>query len=215
MSKAKRIFSILIPIMLVSYLLAQWVPTIAKIRSTTEVIADDKVVSRNVKEGLFYRTEKGSTLTRWTRTNGVDQAGTGTLLDNEKLLTFQLDYATRNAKQSPYVLPEPVKPDTYSNTNSLGQSVVNGIPCRIIAVEIEGPQKPVERVGQACVSVEYRLLLSQKTNVTRKDRSTLRTTIEMYDVRLHVKPSAEEFDLDRNFSISRPERTLPIPSPRE
>jgi hypothetical protein len=64
---------------------AQCVPVNANIRFTNEVIKDGQSAQLVAREGVFYRTENGSTLNHRTRGDLDNARGTGELFDNQFL----------------------------------------------------------------------------------------------------------------------------------
>jgi len=74
----------------VSGAVAQRMPVMARIRETTESLGSGTRVQKEIREGIYLRMRDGSTLTHWTRFNGVEKPGTGNLLNNSTLHSYLL-----------------------------------------------------------------------------------------------------------------------------
>lgn len=187
---------------------AQFVPVTANIRFTYEAMKDGKL-TRMVKEGVFYRTENGSTLKHWTK-GDLDAMGgeSGELFDNQTLHTYEILYKSRkmieHAQQS-----ERRKPDDFVNMESRGKDTVEGIPCDLVVIEVAGPGVKPHRVGDSCISRNYALWLRQETKDTAPDGRAVHTLFEMYDVKLNVAPENNEFDVLHTFTVIQDQRPVP------
>jgi hypothetical protein len=195
-------------------LFAQFVPVTSGIRVTTETVDKGKVVKSEKKEGVFLRTSDGSTLTHFTRVNGVEEPGIGELLDNRNLASYQLFYQAHKAVESNMKMPEPVRPDMWSATplQSLGERRVGGVDCTIIPLSMKLQDKPEQRIGQMCVSPQYGLILGQETAQTDQNGSIVRSVMEMYDVKLNASPDPNLFELRRNFTVFKAEHPNRVPN---
>jgi len=110
----------------------QWVPVTARIRQTTEDIKDGKVVERDVKEGFYYRSQDGSTLTKWVSLNGEEQS-VGDLFDNTTARSYKLYYSKGNATPDDHgtIKFQPLSPGIYKPQEqyAIGHDSVSGISC--------------------------------------------------------------------------------------
>jgi hypothetical protein len=153
---------------------AQWVPVTANIRFTNEVIKDGQSAWLVAREGVFYRTENGSTLNHWTRGDLDNARGTGELFDNQALATYQIFYDAKKMVQTPAPLTEPRKPgDGMEDLKSDGTDSVGGIQCDLAPVRFVVKGK-TQDVGHACVARNYGLLLKQETRYKKPDGTVVR-----------------------------------------
>jgi len=187
---------------------AQFVPVTAKIRFTYEASKDGKL-KRLVKEGVFYRTENGSTLKHWTSGDINAMGGSGELFDNQTLHTYEILYKDKkmieHSKQ-----PVRRKPDEFKDMESQGKDTVEGLSCDVIVMEIAGPGIKPHRFGNACISRDYGLWLRQETRNTTPDDRAVHTLFEMYDVKLNLPPDDNEFEILHTFTIMK-EPSSPVP----
>jgi hypothetical protein len=189
---------------------AQWVPVTSSIRYTSEVSKDGKS-TRLVKEGMFYRTENGSTLKHWTRGDAELMRGaSGELFDNQTLHTYQIFYEAKKTIESSIKLPAPHRPDDVNDLNSVGKDMVEGIRCDLIEIVFAGPGIKPHRAGSDCVSRDYSLSLRKEFRDTKPDGRAVHILLELYDIRLNVPPDNSEFDILRTFTVVKePSRPLP------
>jgi len=190
---------------------AQWSPVVAKIRETSETTANGRTVETKTRDGIYLRLSNGSALTHWIAVNGVRGPGEGSLLDNKALLTYSLNYKTKQARQSRFALSESLHQDMYANITSQGESKVAGLSCKRIPVEVQVLQSPPQKSGEACVSADLGLMLRNETRVKMSDGSTVHNLTEMYDVQVNVQPSQREFEVEKTFEVIRPGETV-VPS---
>lgn len=182
---------------------AQFVPVTSKIRFTVETSKGGQL-TRQVEEGMFYRTENGSTLKHWTNGDAkLMRAGSGELFDNQTLYTYHIFYDTKTMIESPIKLPAPHTPDEFRDMESLGKDVVEGVPCDLVGIEFAGPGPEIKphRVGSACISRDYGLWLRRETRDTKQDGRLVHTLFEMYDIRPNVPPDSNEFEVLHSFSV--------------
>ncbi|HET7206890.1 MAG TPA: hypothetical protein VFI95_09965 [Terriglobales bacterium] len=192
---------------------AQFTPVIARERVTTETINNGKVVKTDVKEGEYYRTADGSTLERWTTLEGSRLSGTGTLFDNHALVTYHLNYRNMNAYESKFKPTQPVPADSFANSSSLpseGTGEVAGIACTKIPFLMEMPDGKRQRIGEACVSSQYNLILRTETRNNGVAGSSTRTVKEMFQVRLNTPPDPQLFQVRGKFTVFTPDATQPV-----
>lgn len=192
---------------------AQWVPVTSNVRLTHEVLKDGKLLTQQVKEGAFYRTEKGSTLTHWTRGDLDSNRGSGELFDNEKLLRYEIFYEAKKMVEEPSGLSSPRRPDSDMELKPTGSDSVEGIQCDIIVVEFSGPKMKKQPVGSACVVRDLSIMLKQETTYTKPDGTTVHTLWEMHDVKLNVAPDKNEFAILNTFTVMKKADHKPIPMP--
>jgi hypothetical protein len=172
----------------------------AKVRETSVVQNRNGSKETTRKEGVFYRTSDGTTLTRWTTVNGVPSAGVGEMYDSKNGITYRLSYQTHTGMQSPKAAP--LQPDYYSKITPSGEDSVEGIKCNLIPIEIGSQTSAPVPAGQLCASAEYGLRLKENTHVTRGDGSVVDATFEMYDIKLNETPDSHLFDIGQ-FTISK------------
>ena len=186
---------------------AQFTPVSARIKLTVETSEGGKITKIERKEGYFYRTSDGSTLTRWIRVNGDESlGGSGELRDNKNHADYNINF---NSKQAFQLNDEPLQPDTpddFKNlaASTLGDDFVEGIKCRRTAVFMQWPDGRRERTGEDCVSIEYALRLREDRKLTQRG-ITRHATTEMYEIRLGVEPDPKLFDVSSQFQVYRPE----------
>jgi len=192
---------------------AQWVPVTSNIRFTREILADGKLVTRQVKDGLFYRTDNGSTLTHWTHGDLDPKQPSGELFDNQKVLTYQVFYEAKKAVEEAPMLSAPRRPDYDMDLKPVGSDSVEGVPCDTIAVEFAGPKMKQQRVGSACVARDLGLMLKQETTFNKPNGTTIHTLLEMHDIKLNVPPDKNEFDIVQTFAISKKPDNRAAPRP--
>lgn len=181
---------------------AQWVPVTSNIRFTNEVMKDGKT-TRTVREGVFYRTENGSTLTHWTRGDLDIKRGNGEFFDNQRLSTFEIFYEAKKMIEKPLGLSEPRKPDYDMDLKPVGAGSVEDIPCDLVSVKFGGPNMKLQEVGSACVARNLGLLLKQETNYPKPDGTAIHTLLEMYNIKLNAAPDKNEFDLLHTFTVMK------------
>ncbi len=207
------VISALLAVAGVGYALGQFIPVTANIRETTTTIAGGKVVLTETREGDYFRSSDGSVLRRWTKVNGDgSQGGVGDLFDNKNLAFYRLNYNSRQASEGRFKPQEPMRPDAYSSSplKSLGESFVEGIPCTLVPVLLDGPGIARHRVGQSCVSSKYGLRLREEESIAASD-GTRHTVFEMYNIRLNQEPDSRLFDVQGNFAVSKPSVQEPAP----
>lgn len=200
------------PLVLSPALQAQWVPLTANVRETTTITREGVVTESRLREGVYFRTANGSTLTHWTKIAGAPTPGTGSLLDNQELVSYQLDYEHKKARQGQFAIPQPLTPDLYAHIVSLGKDLVAGIPCDLVPVKEQMMDSPPERVGEACVSAKYGLQLKQDISTRQADGTVAHIVTEMFDVKLNVEPNPSEFNLGGNWEVIKPEKMSPPPT---
>lgn len=179
---------------------AQWVPVTSNIRFTVDASKEGKSI-QHVKEGMFYRTENGSTLKHWTSGDLAANGGKGELFDNQTHHSYEISYESRQMIEHFMASPPRNPDDDLRNLKPEGRDSVSGIPCDLIAIDLVGREIEQHRIGYACVARNYGLLLRQETKDTRPDGTSVHTLFEMYNVRLNVTPDKDEFDILQSFSI--------------
>lgn len=191
---------------------AQWIPAKAKVTETVETIENGKVTKVERREGYFYRTSDGSTLRYWEKLNGDEPygGGQGELQDNKNLLFYVLRMKTKEAIQQGN-LPKRLTPDIhreFASASPLGDAFVAGIRCRRRPVEILWPDGRRERVGENCFSIEYALELREEARATQNG-VTRHAITELHDIQMGVEPDPALFDVERNYTVFRPQPPKP------
>jgi hypothetical protein len=181
-----------------------WTPVTAKVRETYEVIdKTGRTISKEVKEGNFYRNSEGSTLEFWLTVDGDEtRGGSGELSDNHKLIDYSLNMKTKIAIKMPAQEGEvPIKPDFLAGakTSKLGQESIEGIVCHHTAVNLTNPQGRSQPIGSACQAADYGLTLKMDIRVVSPDGSTHHTLRELHEIRLGETPDAKLFQLSPEF----------------
>jgi len=188
-----------------------WIPVTAKMRGTFETIRDGVTVIER-KEGVFYRNSDGSVLKYWVSTNGDEsQGGPGELFDNKNLLHYSINAKRRMAFQSVRKNPERATPGAFAanlSNSPLGNDSIEGMTCRRVPVIVQWPDGRQERVGEHCVSLEYALTLREESQATQNG-VTRHVRIELYDIKLGAEPEPALFDIQRNYTVLRPESPHP------
>jgi len=188
---------------------AQWVPVSSNIRFTVEASKEGKL-TRHVKEGMFYRTEQGSTLKHWTGGDLAANGGKGELFDNQAHHSYEISYGSKQMLEHFLAAPPRNPDDDLKNLKPEGRDSVEGIPCDLIPIDLAGAEIKQHRIGYACVARNYGLLLKRETRDTRPDGTTVHTLLEMYNVRLNLPPDKDEFDILHTFTVVKePSRPLP------
>lgn len=187
-----------------------WTPVVAKIRETYEVQdKNGRQISREVKEGNFYRNAEGSALYYWLTVDGDEsRGGSGKLSDNRKPLEYLINTKTKVAILQPQVTGEqPLKPDFLvgARSSKLGQQSIEGIVCYLTKITLTTPDKQSKPIGTACQSPDYGLTLQFKTRVVSPDGSVHLTVRELYDIRLGSSPDPKLFQLTPGFQILKPQ----------
>jgi len=200
-------FLMLLLVMGAANLRAQWVPVSAKMKQTVETMENGKVVKVEHKEGNFYRTSDGSTLRYWTQIDGDEKlGGSGELSDNKNLFHYSINFKTKQAFQVGPRDQMPVTPDSELTSRSrLGDDFVEGIRCRRCAVFIGWPDGRREPSGEICESIEYVLTLREDRHATQNG-VTRHSVMEMYDIKLGVEPDRKLFDIEKNYTVFRPDK---------
>ena len=176
----------LIPLVLMSAAMAETVPVTATIKETRQVVKGAQVVESSVRDGALYRGSDGSTLRQFK-----DRGQLST-----PLKSYAIDYANRKVME----MPRDQGVEDYRGMKSLGENTVAGIRCKLIAVEAQGPtDTKAQKVGTACVSAEYGLMLRQETSYRRKDGMIVHVVMELSNVQLHSEPEARVFEVPKDF----------------
>lgn len=187
-----------------------WIPVVAKIRETYEVQdKNGRQISREVKEGNFYRNAEGSTLFYWLTVDGdASRGGSGKLSDNRKPIEYSINTKTKVAVLLPQAAGDrPLKPDFLAGarTSKLGQESVEGIVCYFTRVTLTTPDGQSKPIGTACQSPDYGLTLQFKTRIVSPDGNTHSMLRELFDIRLGQTPDPKLFQLTPDFQILKPE----------
>lgn len=187
---------------------AQFVPLTAKVRDTNQTIVSGKITKSVIREGVYYRTSDGSTLSQWTTVNGSPASAElawGSLWDNKTGTAYRLDLKNRRA----YVEPEGGEPATADSRldepKNPTYGSVSGIRCTIFPARMRQPDGTLTPAGQTCLSTEYHLLLKQDLTYKRANDATMHKLYEMYDVQLGAEPDQSLFDISKLFTIYRPD----------
>jgi hypothetical protein len=182
----------------------------ARTRVTSELIGPNgKVTSSHIRDGVYYRTSAGDTLTRYTTMDGNPTTGElawATMRKNG--VSYQLDYATHRAYVSsfpPFTPPNPPKAPGAPE-----QSSVEGIPCNIVP-SYRMNAGTLTRVGSTCYSERYKLVLKTDVTITSPDGRSAYSVIEMYAIQIGLEPDPNLFDLRHNFTVYRPDAAEPSP----
>jgi len=190
-------------------LLAQYphfVPVIAKTRVTEETIRAGKVIKKEIKEGVYYRSDDGSIFRRITSIDGDRQAAlraVGQLWDNHTAINYHLDFIRRIAYEREHG-PGPTQPRVSDPeaASKLPLDSVDGIGCRVYPVKFMKPgQTGLEDIGQNCRSVKYYLTLSWDKTFKMENGDSFRTVFRMFDIRVGAEPDPQWFDLQGNFKV--------------
>lgn len=187
-----------------------WIPVVAKIRETYEVQdKNGRQISREVKEGNFYRNTEGSTLYYWLTVDGdTTRGGSGKLSDNRKPVEYSINTKTKVAVLLPQKAGEqPLKPDFLAGarTSKLGQESIEGIVCFFTRITLTTPDGQSRQIGTACQSPDYGLTLQFKTRVVSPDGSSHLIVRELHDIRLGQIPDPQLFQLAPVFQILKQE----------
>jgi hypothetical protein len=175
----------------------------AQVRVTDEIIASNgKVIASHIRDGVYYRTSSGSTLTHYTTLDGNPTAGemaSGSLSENGT--NYQLDYTQHRAYVAPFPPPPPHN-ETPRAQNTLGQSSVEGIACTLFPVVLVtgGTKTPV---GTLCDSDQYHLILRMDITNPGKNGTSSHNVTELYNIKVGLEPDPKLFDLQHNFTIYR------------
>jgi hypothetical protein len=193
---------------------AQTVPVCAKVRTTTEITADGKVVKTTVGGGFFYRASNGNSV-RQLRKVGEDGAlgdvNVADFTDKEHGITYRLNYTDHHALVTPPYLLNILTVNETPTPEGLAQDSVEGISCMQHAVRRKVADQPPADVGYACVSErnnDLELKREVTETITTSPGRVVHSTSALYDIQLGVEPDPKVFDL-KDFSILR------LPDPKK
>lgn len=184
---------------------AQWVPVTAKMRQKKEITANGKVSRVETKEGVFYRSSDGSTLREWTIVNGSPtNNAVGFYTDNQKALSYRLEYINHQAIEAVPPSRTPVKPGAMKaeSLKKIRDDQVSGFPCVVVPLSVSWQGGPAQSAGEACLAPDYDLIVRMESNGTSKDGTSFKEITELYDIRLNAEPDPKNFDLT-GFKILR------------
>ncbi len=183
-----------------SFVNAQWVPVVSKIREATVVTdTDGKVIEQTSKDGNFFRNSEGSTLTQWVASSAPERTpSSGELMDNKNLALYQLQYQTKLALLKRKLNRPRSKSDESKllPANNLGKSAVEGVPCTLVPAWSSN-----SRIGQGCYSYPYDLSLWEEVTITTRGGQTSHIRREMYGLKLNVEPDRRLFDVSQ-FTVA-------------
>jgi|SRR5215469_608608 len=178
----------LISLLLMSAAAAEKVPVIAKITKTNQVVTRAgsqyaQVVPVSIREGMLYRATDGSTLRKFEDRAQLTRPGK----------SYEIDY------RSQMILEVPAQGvEDYKGVNPLRESTVAAIRCKVIQIATD---------TEACVSVEYGLMLRQEKSYPGDYGTILHVVTELSEVKLHSEPDSNLFTLPEGFR--RPINTEP------
>jgi len=193
-----RTNSLVIAVLVAAPLAADWTPVVANHRRSVSQVSDsgeEKVLTEEV--GRFLRSSKGRQLVT-TKAQGNASAGLSGLLTElsdgsvwriffDRKIAVQQRVATGGNLQGPRRNPE------LENSKSIGEAVINGIPCKKFPVRGDGILS-----GYACRDVENDLLVRVEF-VAERGGLKYRTVREMLDIRLNVEPEEEDLAIPSGF----------------
>ena len=89
---------------------------------------------------------------------------------------------------------------------ALAKDNVEGIPCVPEPTQVLQPDgKTNVRIGETCESVEYNLELKHDFTVPQPSGKIVHDQYELYDIHVGTEPDPSIFDLQKHFTIYRPE----------
>ncbi|HEY0702259.1 MAG TPA: hypothetical protein VGD60_05785 [Candidatus Acidoferrales bacterium] len=159
---------------------SQWIPILAKIRSTVEITRNG-TTTKTLQTGIFFRSSDGSTMTTWDKNDAGDVIGE--LMDNKKLHLCVINYTkgtlipVRTCFKGPVTSEEILR----ARNSLLGDDFVDGVRCRRSATFIDWPGQEPERVGETCTSLDYVLEIRHDYTSTRNSVTTHDLT-EIYNI---------------------------------
>ena len=157
--------------------------------------------------GMIFRSIEGVELrTGYHVVDGLEQPGTGRLIDRPNGAVYHLSYENRYAyssrKQEPILSPEPAPKTTVSRP----ERVINGVRC------VEMPIKEIRLgarkqqigetvvVGTACYSNELGIFLSKERTQQSKD-GPVRVVEDVYDLQVGASPRPDEIQIPSDFAV--------------
>jgi hypothetical protein len=176
---------------------AQWIPVTARIREMQIVTKNGATVQQVTREGYFYRTSAGSTLTQWLDPSGAPKSGI--LLDNQRLGLYRLSYQGRTALQVKALSNSRVGPGMQGTPAIATETTIEGIPCGYVPNYL-GKDK-TQIIGQSCFSGDGLELTNDVSIPSAGGGVVTRSVTRLYEIRLHQEPSAALFDLSQ-FTLS-------------
>ena len=189
---------------------AQFTPVTAKIRITDETIRNGKVIKTKMREGNYYRSSDGSFIRQWTKIDGDEKAAPfspGQLFDNRTATNYQLDFANHRAyEREKGGEPMVAHPPNYEAAKKLRHDSVQGIPCILNPVKFyHRDTNTYEDIGTNWRSLEYNLNL--RLDLTRKldNGDSVHEITELFEIHIGTEPDPKLFDLQKNFTVYRPE----------
>lgn len=180
---------------------AQFMPLEARIRETNHTLQGGKIVKSEIREGVYYRSSDGSTLTKWLTVNG-EKTSAAELFDNSDQASYQIDYSQGRAfkLESPSATHVPVRPGGWrSISKDVGSDSVEGLRCRILPVKVSSGGT-ISDAGKSCVSQEYGLILWSELTTHGQGNNVLQSRTEMYGFKLGTEPDRKLFDIS-GFTI--------------
>jgi hypothetical protein len=174
----------------------QAIPITAKINERTDVIEHGKTIESYSRSGTFYRTADGSELYAWTEVNGKPSTR-GSLWSPKTGNSYRLDLQAHSAIQN---LNEHRFPTSNNEQAPLGLSEdsVEGIPCKVVQVDIQAPRKPISlNAGHACWSYEYDLELRSDVSVPSGADKVQHHVKRLTDIKPNAQIDEKLFDLSR------------------
>ena len=174
----------------------QAIPITAKISERTDVIEHGKIIESYSRSGTFYRTGDGSELYAWTEENGKHSTR-GSLWDPNTGNSYRLDLQAHSAIQNPIKHRFPTS-NSEQAPASLPEDSVEGIPCKVMQVDIRGSRIPTSlNAGRACWSNEYDLELRSDVSVPSGADKVQHHVKRLTDIKPNAQIDEKLFDLRR------------------
>ncbi|HXN98638.1 MAG TPA: hypothetical protein VN881_06155 [Candidatus Acidoferrales bacterium] len=197
-------------------LFAQTVPVRAKLRTTTEIILDGKVIKTTVGGGFFYRASNGSSIRQLRKIREDGTLGdviVADLTDKEHNITYRIDYTNHRAWVTPASVLDilTVSPGDNPPPGGYPQDSVETISCVKRPVRRKVANDPPTEVGYSCVSErnnDLELTREVTEPIATSPGRAVHSTSVLYDIELGKEPDPTLFDL-KDFTISK------LPDPKK
>ena len=186
---------------------AQFVPVIAKQRSTHYLMQNDGTETEVIRqEGTYFRSSSGSVLNTMLHVKGPFQGKHESVQrDSSTKKIYVLDHKLKKAilKQ---VSKEPFRPVVLRPSLAVGEGVIEGLDC--IAMRVISPNDPDESIGKVWWARDAKLMVKSET-----DFGPGRIVEELYDIEFNepdpsVFKSLADYKIDDTEWKSRKRREL-------
>ena len=180
----------------------QWIPIIAKITESRTTTTPDKSTQVENSEAYLYRSADGSqTDRRKVVVDGKLIYDGGTLLDNKKLVVYEVDYLNKTVREvEKLTAPRSPELSTKRDGKPVPEESVDGIKCYVFSVILAGKE-----VGKMWVAKDYKIAIKSDYEVSANGSMT-RVQNHAHDIQAHQEPDHKVFEIDPSFRVLAPMR---------